>query len=584
MTHHGAGQLTRRLALVLAVVLLINVALPATSTQASAGTTLFYLEGTSKSYVDTTPASTDVLVGTAQYSDKGRAFGPRVLTAVPKSFPYGAYGIDETDQDGDMDYTDAGDVDPLALMDAMRADGGYNVALSSNLGGIRNTAKICRTLGGARERGLRLVVRALAWNADFSPNVAATEERLLRFKDTLANQCPENAGALYAWYGYDEPMNKGVSLSEMQQVYQLHKKHFPSTSVLTVFTQNQNYADSDGNGIGDGMLGEPLNRYAPDVADIVGLNVYPAISTASDPNYGYSTIGTLYRHARKVVGSSKPVWAVAQAHALVGDPTNRPEPHQLYRQVNDWLRAGPDAGLAQINGLLWYSWHFPPASVQDKSDLEGDPANRAMAKAIIGQIRANGTLVTHRLPYRSELYLPATLSSTDYAMRAPRAGHLYLAAGTLSFSLTHLWAGNDGVRHVLFDTGVSAAKNRLYIEKTTQNVLRLVVIDADGRSKWTGISVDQRNMPGSRFPGYSEITATWSNGTLALYLDGRKGGFGGASSGATGKLTAGGQYLFLGSDIAGKVGANGTLSYLTIRSGVFTATEAESYGRDALLR
>ncbi|MDP9372356.1 MAG: LamG domain-containing protein [Chloroflexota bacterium] len=563
----------------LAIALLINVALPTSGTQASAGTTLFYLEGTSKAYKDTTPASTDVLVGTAQLSNKGRAFGRRVLTAVPKTFPYGAYGIDETDQDGDMDYTDAGDVDPLALMDAMRADGGYNVALSSNLGGIKNTAKICRTLGGARERGIRLVVRALAWNADFSPNAAVTQQRLLRFKDVLANQCPENAGALYAWYGYDEPMNKGVSLSEMQQVYQLHKQHFPSTRVLTVFTQNQNYADSDGDGIGDGMLGEPLNQYAPDVADIVGLNIYPAV-----PEYGYLTIGNLYRHARKVVGSSKLVWAVAQAHALVGDPSNRPEPHQLYRQVNDWLRAGPDAGLPQINGLLWYSWHFPPASVQDKSDLEGDPANRAMARAIIGQIRANGTLVTHRMPYRSELYLPATLSSTGYAMRAPRAGHFNLAAGTLSFSLTHLWAGNDGARHVLFDTGVSATKNRLYIEKTSQNVLRMIVMDAYGRYKWTGLRVDQRNMPGSRFPGYSEITATWSNGTVALYLDGRKGALSGSSSGATGKLSAGGQYLVLGSDLAGKVGANGTLSYLTIRSGVFSAAEAERYGRDALLR
>ncbi len=212
-----------------------------------------------------------------------------------------------------MDYTDAGDVDSLALMGAMRADGGYNVGLSSNLGSVRNTAKICRPLGGARERGIRLVVQALAWNADFSPNLAAMEERLLRFKDTLAHECPENAGALYAWYGYEEPMNKVVSLSEMRQAYQRHKKHFSSTGVLTVFTQNQNYGDSDDNG----MLGEPLNRYTPDVADIVGLDFYPAL-----PEYGYLAIGILYRYVSKVVDATKPVWAVSQAHALVGDLGN----------------------------------------------------------------------------------------------------------------------------------------------------------------------------------------------------------------------------------------------------------------------
>ncbi|MDP9350637.1 MAG: LamG domain-containing protein [Chloroflexota bacterium] len=551
--------------------------------RASSGTTLFYLDGTSKNYKDTTPASTDVLVGTAQFSNRGRAFGARIVAPLPKSFPYGAYGMDETDKDSDFVY-ETGDVDPLKLMDAMKADGGYNVALSSKLGSIRNKDKICRTLNGAEARGMRLIVRALNWNSDFSPNLAVTRDRLNNIKSALTNTCPEAASALYAWYGYDEPLNKGVSLSEMQQVYKLHKEIFPNAPVLTVFNQNQNKGDSNGDGISDGMLGQPLNRYGSGIADIVGLNVYPAISTASSPDYGYYAIGNLYRHARKVVGSTKPVWAVAQAHALAGDPANRPEPHHLYRQVNDWLRAGPDAKLPQINGFLWYSWHFPPDSTQNNSDLEGDLPNRAMASAIGRQIRANGSLVTHKLPYRSELHLPATLPSTSYAMRAPRAGHFNLTSGTLSFSLTHFWKGNDGVRHVLFDTGASATKNRLFIEKTAQNTLRLVVLDAYGRAKWTALNVDQRNMPGETFPGYSEIIATWNNGTLALYLDGKKANLNGATSGATGKLSAGGQYLFLGSDLAGKVGANGTLSYVTIRSGVFTAAEAAAYGRTMLLK
>ncbi len=68
----------------LAVMLLINVGLPVTGTQAAVGTTLFCLEGTSKTYIDTTPASTDVLVGSAQFSSQRRPFGQLVLTTVPR--------------------------------------------------------------------------------------------------------------------------------------------------------------------------------------------------------------------------------------------------------------------------------------------------------------------------------------------------------------------------------------------------------------------------------------------------------------------------------------------------------------------
>lgn len=155
------GKLRGAATLLLALVLLVGALAPLGQAQAASGTTLFYLDGTSKGYKDTTPASSDVLVGTAKFNNKGRAFGARVVAPLPKSFPYGAFGIDETDKDSDFVY-ETGDVDPLKLMDAMKADGGYNVALSSKLGSSKNQGKICRTLNGAEARGLRLIVRALA--------------------------------------------------------------------------------------------------------------------------------------------------------------------------------------------------------------------------------------------------------------------------------------------------------------------------------------------------------------------------------------------------------------------------------------
>lgn len=60
-----ARRLMNLSALLLAVVVLCGALAPLSQAQAAAGTTLFYLEGTTKKYKDTTPATTDVLTGTA---------------------------------------------------------------------------------------------------------------------------------------------------------------------------------------------------------------------------------------------------------------------------------------------------------------------------------------------------------------------------------------------------------------------------------------------------------------------------------------------------------------------------------------
>jgi len=580
--HDLIGYVGRLLAVV--VVLGAAVLYPL-STRAAAGTTLFNLDGNTNTYTD--PTGRKTLVGTTALSNRGTAFGTRLLQPTPAgsglaSFPYGVYGVDETDVNSDMDYTDAGDVDPLALLQALKTDGVYNVAISSNLGQISNTDKIVRTLQGAKDRNIKLIIRPLKMDTGYTLDSAGTITNLNRLKGVLDADPGLNAAG-YALYSYDEPLNKKVPLATLQSVYKLYKQVFPNLPVLTVFNQNQNCADgSDLDLFGECLLGESLNPYPIvgqlKVADIVGLNVYPMLGTTG-ASYGYNAIGNLYTHARRVVTASDsgvatktPIWAVAQAHALVGTETNLIEAQMLYRQVNDWMRAGPVAGLPAVQGLLWYHWHFPPASSQNKSDLEDSPANRRMAM-LIGAKLKTGQMVVHDLPYRPELYLSSAPSST---VKAPTAGHFNLTAGMLTVAFSHAWQGNDNIRHVLFDTGVSSTRNRMTVEKTADNILRVVVTDSTGKQKWHGLRVDYRGMPGhTTLYGYSDIAVTWNNGVLSLYLDSVRGTLFGGDG--TGKLTAAGTYLNIGTDLAGQAGAYGTFSYLRIRSGVGTDTEVRTW-------
>ncbi len=66
------GNRTVRLGLLtsalLVVALLLHSFAPFSRTEAGYGTILFFLEGNSKSYKDTTPSSSDVLSGTAKFS------------------------------------------------------------------------------------------------------------------------------------------------------------------------------------------------------------------------------------------------------------------------------------------------------------------------------------------------------------------------------------------------------------------------------------------------------------------------------------------------------------------------------------
>lgn len=299
------------------------------------------------------------------------------------AFPYGVYGLDETDREPIFTYkytqgyrSPAGDIDPVTLMSAMKSDGVYNVVLSSKLGGIKVEDKIIRTLSAAKSKNLHLIVRVLAWNSNFTVNVAETQARLARYQRVFARRS-DLRSVIYAWYSYDEPMNKlpqSLRLSEVRKAYQLHKKYFPATPVFTVYNQNQNIAGS--------LLGQYRNPYGSGTGDIIGLNIYPVGGTSSGPSYGTRAIRRLYTHARKVIGPNKRIFAVAQAHGLAGNPDSVPTPSLLAAQADDWFRAGPDAGLRPIDGLLWYSWHFPPTSAQRSSDLEGNAANRRMAKQI----------------------------------------------------------------------------------------------------------------------------------------------------------------------------------------------------------
>lgn len=556
--------------------LLASLFIPFGTTLAASGNTIFYLDGISASYTDNYGSHT--LVGRPTYSNKDRTFGPRASVSVQSDpqlggFPYGVFGVIET-QSGSMP------VDPTDLIAAIHGQGVYNIAVSPDMGG-RSYDNTLRRLQAAQRNNLRLIIRVMAcsdWTQQYecgtnpTINVAKTTAWLGTFKQIFTNY-PELQKYVYAWYSFQEPMNNHVSITQMQKAYQTYKAVFPNMPVMTVFSQYQNCKDSNNDGISDCMLGQPQNPYTHGVADIVGLDVYNAVNSAGD--YGYYQVKNCYVTARRYVntidqryGTSTPIFGIGQAHALSSAPSNVPEPHQIYREANEWLRAGPDSGLRTVDGLLWYSWHFDSRTSQRYSGMEYHPGVRNMAR-YIGQQLASGRVTTHTYPYHSRVYIAAFPSST---IRFPRVDHVYLSTGTITLSLSHPWKGDDSRRHVLLDTGGSTTRNRLTIEKTSGNALRFVITDSSGNTKWVSIPVSNYNMPGiPTSPGYSEIAVTWSNGNLALYLDGttatQRGGSG------TGKLSSLGQYVYLGSDITGHYGADAAFGNLTVHSNAFSSTD-----------
>ncbi|MDQ3327647.1 MAG: LamG domain-containing protein, partial [Chloroflexota bacterium] len=577
----GRERLIQRAAIV--TLLAAMLLQPSTRVNAASGVTTFHLDGASTRYADRGVGGS--LSGSPQIGVRGRAFGARLPMSVSAKsvarlggFPYGVYGMNEKDSGTPMNYSDPGDVDPLVIGDELKREGVYNIAVATQLGSPSNEAKLCRTLGGLKARNIKLILRAIHFKSDYTLDVAKSEQWLVWYKELFAKHC-NYQDVVYAWYSYDEPAQKqpGVTLTELRKAYSLYKKHFPSTPVFTVYNNNNNPALGDANrdGITDGFFGQPKNPYGSGVADIVGLDAYVAVNGGADPVYTYHAIDLYYKVTRRAVNKvnpNTPIWAIAQAHALATAPSNVPEPHQMYRQVNDWLRAGPDNGLRGIDGFIWYSWKFAGDPRDPSGDLGSQPRNRTMARAIGAQLK-QGTVIAHRKPYRSEVYVPSAPTSP---VRAPRSGHLDLTRGSMSFAFSHQWKGNDGVSHVLFDTGASATRNRLTIEKTAGNVLRVRVVDTNGREKWVGMGVTPSNMPGNlNQPGYSDIAITWDSGTLAFYLDGLSGGLRGGSG--TGKLSSAGSVLNIGHDLGGRNGANGSYSYLTIRSQAGTATEVASW-------
>ncbi len=103
--------------------LIVGALGPVSSASATSGSVLLHLDGNSGAYTDR--SGTRAVLGSRQYSGYGRAFNVRMPPLTPPrdarlgTFPYGVFGLTGKDSNGDRDFTDAGDVDPLRLMGAM---------------------------------------------------------------------------------------------------------------------------------------------------------------------------------------------------------------------------------------------------------------------------------------------------------------------------------------------------------------------------------------------------------------------------------------------------------------------------------
>jgi hypothetical protein len=146
---------------------------------------------------------------------------------------------------------------------------------------------------------------------------------------------------------------------------------------------------------------------------------------------------------------------------------------------------------------------------------------------------------------------PDHVFTTDWQVEVPDAGRISGDAGTVSFWLKPQWQGtnqDDATFVQLGDSGMQVVKN--------VNYLRFEYIDATGKENGLGLNI------GDWRPGdWHQVTTTWANGNLALYVDGQQV----SQERYPNPPTFGSETkLYVGSNFPGTPVAQGDISYLRV--------------------
>lgn len=162
----------------------------------------------------------------------------------------------------------------------------------------------------------------------------------------------------------------------------------------------------------------------------------------------------------------------------------------------------------------------------------------------------------------------AVTNRSSGSLNYPVPTGISATAGSIGFWFKPNFNGADNDAHVLFDMAEAEFKNRMVIKKDVANNLVFAVYDANG-----GLKQIASNAPVSWSAGdWVHIGATWSTGTLQLFLNGSLLATTSSGSG-TGSVGTIPSRMYVGSSFSGIDQADGLMTDLFMKSDVMTAPQ-----------
>ncbi len=162
----------------------------------------------------------------------------------------------------------------------------------------------------------------------------------------------------------------------------------------------------------------------------------------------------------------------------------------------------------------------------------------------------------------------ASITGGQWRIRAKwdeQAGYetLFYSKGTISLWVNTPWAGNDGIVHVILDTGVNTTTNRIFLNKTSGNELQFVMYGSTAAGLRQLIyAVDSTTWSANT---WHCVIATWDKtGPLELWFDGILVDSTVGTGGTWTNLNQVGTYIYLGTNLAVSGLLNGLISDLRI--------------------
>lgn len=243
--------------------------------------------------------------------------------------------------------------------------------------------------------------------------------------------------------------------------------------------------------------------------------------------------------------------------------------------TGDFALAIPSSNPADSS----YGWHMVTtgATGVSSSSLRLDQASSQSMNFDCVQLEAGTFATSFTDSYQGTGFsgsLGLATSRAGTTLSYPTSGNLSVSAGSVAFWLYPLWAGNDGLEHILFDIAVGAEQDRMRFSKDNANNFNFSIYDTNGQLKqWTvsATSIARET--------WTHLAVTWSSGTVTIYLNGTSQSLTVTGSGA-GQVTNLAASMFIGTDYLGNTLAGSVFDDLVVANAALAAYPISTMAND----